>query len=265
MKNIVLSFDDSRGDFYTNVFTLLKKYQVPATLNVVTDFIENPEHYHFISAGNKAMTIAQVQECAQSGLVEIASHGHTHKNTGQDILDSIAVLEQWGGVINGKIGFASPGSKTFYANRSDKGVWQLVQQGTLSYVRTGINSRREGKVFAALRGLDSMIHSKHLFCYLNKRTIINHPKEPFLLSTTIHSYTRLRQIAYFIEKMPDGAAAILMFHSVLKKGEAGYGADQFYYNYDQFEDLLKSLSTNNSVRVLTTMEYVSEHFAEKNK
>ena len=33
MPQISLSFDDSRRDFYTNVFPLLKKYNVPAILN----------------------------------------------------------------------------------------------------------------------------------------------------------------------------------------------------------------------------------------
>src|SRR3989344_6080806 len=39
LKNCVaITFDDGYQDFYTNVFPLLKKYSIPATVFVVTDF-----------------------------------------------------------------------------------------------------------------------------------------------------------------------------------------------------------------------------------
>lgn len=40
MKYITLSFDDGRKDFFTNALPVLKKYNLPATLNVITDFWE---------------------------------------------------------------------------------------------------------------------------------------------------------------------------------------------------------------------------------
>lgn len=89
MKTVILSFDDSRLDFYTNVFPLLKEYDIPATLNVITDFVNHPQNYSFPSGNDEAMTTDQLKECAASGLVELACHGHTHKNTKDDIVDNI--------------------------------------------------------------------------------------------------------------------------------------------------------------------------------
>lgn len=40
-KVVWLTFDDSLRDFYTNAFPLLQKYQMKATNNVITGFVEN--------------------------------------------------------------------------------------------------------------------------------------------------------------------------------------------------------------------------------
>ena len=93
MPNLSLSFDDSRKDFYTNVFPLLKRYNIPATLNVITARILKTE------LGDDSltyMTIPEVKECADSGLVEIASHSANHKNEANDCLLSIMDLKSWG-------------------------------------------------------------------------------------------------------------------------------------------------------------------------
>lgn len=67
-KSVVLTFDDGYEDFYTNVFPLLKKYHMRATLYVIYDFI-----------GRRGfVTKEQVQELIDSNLVEIGSHTFDH-------------------------------------------------------------------------------------------------------------------------------------------------------------------------------------------
>jgi len=39
-KNIVLSFDDGRKDFYEYALPILKKYNLVATLNVTTGYVD---------------------------------------------------------------------------------------------------------------------------------------------------------------------------------------------------------------------------------
>lgn len=67
-KSVVLSFDDGYEDFYTDVFPLLKKYHMRATLYVIYNFIGRPGF----------VTKEQVAELHDSGLVEIGSHTFDH-------------------------------------------------------------------------------------------------------------------------------------------------------------------------------------------
>lgn len=143
-------------------------------------------------------------------------------------------------------------------NKNANGVWDLVEQGKLSYIRSGIRIRREGLVYTMFSVLDSKLHSNLLFWYLNKRTI--NPAKlqiPFLNSTTVHSYTKTKQIKNFIKKIPDGASVILMFHSVKKHGEKGYGVDKFYYDYDKFRDILIFLKESSDIKVEKTIDFVN--------
>jgi peptidoglycan/xylan/chitin deacetylase (PgdA/CDA1 family) len=69
-QSAVLSFDDGYEDFYTNVFPLLKKYHIRATLYIVNHFI-----------GRKGFLNAkQIKEMIASNLVEIGSHTLDHAN-----------------------------------------------------------------------------------------------------------------------------------------------------------------------------------------
>jgi peptidoglycan/xylan/chitin deacetylase (PgdA/CDA1 family) len=84
-KRIVLTFDDGYEDFYTEVFPLLQKYQVKATLFVINDFLGKPGY----------LTGEQVKEIAASGLVEIGAHTMHHQNlTYLSLKDAEAEIEQ---------------------------------------------------------------------------------------------------------------------------------------------------------------------------
>ncbi len=69
-RPVILTFDDGYADFYTDVFPILKKYNVAATEYVVSGFLDTPNY----------MTTEQVKEIAQSGLVEIGAHTVHHLN-----------------------------------------------------------------------------------------------------------------------------------------------------------------------------------------
>jgi len=71
-KPVLLTFDDGYISFYNEVFPLLKKYQFPAALAVVTSWLE----------GRKPPDVGplvnwqQIREMEASGLVAVASHSH---------------------------------------------------------------------------------------------------------------------------------------------------------------------------------------------
>lgn len=257
MKKIVLSFDDSREDFYTRVFPLLKKYNMPATLNVISGFVNGTAKMNMPSADNKAMTKEQVVECQQSGLVEIACHGAVHDNTKEGVLQNIEDMKAWGVNVEG-VGFASPTSILTKDNIHATGIDSLVENGTLSYVRSGIRTRREGLVYSAFTLLDSKIHSGCLFYHLNKRCIIGNDCPTILPSVAINCYHTLAQVRKLIAKMHDGEAVILNFHSVLQKGDTGYGKDKFCWDERRFEELIKELNTDISLNVVTTKDLLKK-------
>ncbi|MCX6816846.1 MAG: polysaccharide deacetylase family protein [Candidatus Beckwithbacteria bacterium] len=91
-KPIILTFDDGYEDFYTVVLPILTKHNVKATVYIVPGFLDKLN----------AMTSKQIQEVANSGLVEIASHTVHHINlkyesakiAEAEIIDSKNKLEQ---------------------------------------------------------------------------------------------------------------------------------------------------------------------------
>lgn len=90
-KPIILSFDDGYGDFYTDIFPILKKYHIKAVAYIVPGFLDKLNY----------MSWNQVKEVEQSGFVEIGAHTMHHlalkglsEDTAQnEIVDSKRVLE----------------------------------------------------------------------------------------------------------------------------------------------------------------------------
>ena len=68
-KSVVITLDDGWRSIYDIAFPILKKYGIPATLFVYTDFI----------GGGKAMSWAQVKELSENG-IDIQCQTRTHRN-----------------------------------------------------------------------------------------------------------------------------------------------------------------------------------------
>lgn len=67
-KPIILTFDDGYGDFYTDVFPLLKKYNAKAVAYIIPGVLDKLNY----------MTSSQAAEVAKSNLVEIGAHTVHH-------------------------------------------------------------------------------------------------------------------------------------------------------------------------------------------
>jgi peptidoglycan/xylan/chitin deacetylase (PgdA/CDA1 family) len=78
-KPIILTFDDGYKDFYTDVFPILKKYDVPATAYVISHFLGKPNY----------MSAEDITEIAASGLVEIAGHTQDHQDLRHKLPDTL--------------------------------------------------------------------------------------------------------------------------------------------------------------------------------
>ena len=102
-RSVVLVADDGHKSVYTDLFPLIKKYQIPVTLFIYPSAISNPSAPY-------AMTWEQLAEMKASGLVDIQSHTFWHPNfkiekkrlapaayekfTQDQLVKSKAVLEQ---------------------------------------------------------------------------------------------------------------------------------------------------------------------------
>lgn len=81
VRPVLLTFDDGYLSFYTDIFPLLKAYNYPAVMALVTSWLEIPQG-KTVPFGptptprSNFLTWAQAKEMVQSGLVELASHTH---------------------------------------------------------------------------------------------------------------------------------------------------------------------------------------------
>ena len=67
-KTVIMSFDDGYLDNYTEVFPIIKEYNVKITIFMISNYVGCPEY----------MTEDMLKEMASSGLVSIQSHTATH-------------------------------------------------------------------------------------------------------------------------------------------------------------------------------------------
>ncbi len=112
-NNVCLTFDDATFDFFISIYPLLKKLNLKAVLAVPTAF---PLDECFLSDKERLDLVAgvsfsgqnnrreafcswnELKQLAQSPLIHIASHSHTHQkspnNIQEEIIHSKAILEK---------------------------------------------------------------------------------------------------------------------------------------------------------------------------
>lgn len=80
--SVVITFDDGYEDNFLNAYPILKKYNLPATIFLTSDFILNgvdiaknwPDY-----KGLRPLQIEQVKEMDISNVINFGSHGKTHR------------------------------------------------------------------------------------------------------------------------------------------------------------------------------------------
>ncbi|MBR4099643.1 MAG: polysaccharide deacetylase family protein [Clostridia bacterium] len=239
---ITLSIDDGRKDAFRLVNEVLNVYNIPATFNIISGYIDVD------CVGNKStMTLDELKEISKNPLVEIAAHGYLHKNDEEDIIKGKDKLYEWLGLKDDTIGFASPGSgmdKDYICENQER-----LQNLGFSYIRTGFvkEGRNVEEVLAYsdtadVNGIDELYYQFSNMC-------IN--SVPILCKTTAKSMKKMVDLA-----AREKACLTLMFHSVRKKGEYD-PEDLWTYDYDKFVEFIKYLSQkrdNGEIEILTTKD-----------
>ena len=77
-KAVLLTFDDGFRSVYTHVFPLLKLFEYPAVVSIVTSWIsgESQPNDDAYASTSEFATWEELREMQESGLIEIASHSH---------------------------------------------------------------------------------------------------------------------------------------------------------------------------------------------
>ncbi len=91
-KPVALTFDDCFMFFYNNAFPLLKKYNLKASIYIITNYINGPNY----------LTTEQLKEMKESGIIDIQSHTLTHpkltniklEQAEKEIIDSKKALKE---------------------------------------------------------------------------------------------------------------------------------------------------------------------------
>ena len=101
-RPVILTFDDSFTDFYTNAMPILQKYEFPATLYIPTSFVGTTSRWlDDIGEGHRSILgWGQLREIADS-MIECGAHSQTHADLDtvsyaqarQEIFESKAILE----------------------------------------------------------------------------------------------------------------------------------------------------------------------------
>lgn len=248
---IAFSFDDGRLDNYTIARPILKKYRLPATFNITTDYIRNRIDREFFQFP-EPMTVQMVREIFSDGLFEIAGHGCQHINTREDIVKGIEDLRLMLGTdmltANGN-GFASPGSDL--TESMHKEMRTVFDANNIKYVRISCryNSFKSLKVYC--RKISRIVKWPWLYRIAYQDTLMDRAEEGVIYSIPVLSSVTPSQLLSVVKlAVKQKKACVLMFHSILPKTSIRNTWD---YPSESFEKLCQQLSTMQEKDLLTVL------------
>ena len=235
----VISIDDGNFEDYRVFSEVLKKYNIPATFNIVSGRLDN----------EGSLTTENLKTMFNDPLIEIAAHGYSHKNDDEDIIKDIDTLSKILGTDLKPIGFASPGSQMkndFIVENKER----LKALG-LSYVRTSNNpypTKRHTDIGKGLNAPEYVINNvKQLVFetdYCVNSTVVLH-------DTDVEDLKKLIDLT-----VKEKACMVFMFHHTKKSDENDYDS---LWNYDfyKFKEFVEYLSKS-AIEVKTTRDVFSE-------
>ncbi len=248
---VVISVDDGRKDAYPLFKEILQKYSIPATFNIVTAWID----------ADGSITRGELEEMSRSPLVEIAAHGHSHKNTDEDIVKGKDLLCEWLG-IDGKLGFASPGSgmKTAFVRENSA---KFDAMGFL-YIRSAGTDDAPTEKHLAVR---SRAVERGFDGYVVKNTaeLVYEFSGKFVNSVVVcneHTAGQLKALTEFA--IEENACVVFMFHSVVKADAENHG-NIWSYDFDKFNEFAEYLCqkrADGALDIMTTAEAYLRGLAE---
>lgn len=256
---IGLSFDDARADTFLNGYPILKKYNLPATFNITTGFVKG-ECRDFVPNWVKPMTVDMVKKLYADSEVEIAGHGYNHQNDISDIqkgIDELCKILGTDNLSKGTNGFASPGSGL------TPEVFQQMKHSSnahpISYARMSLRNQSNIMLKTISRKISRIIPAPFFYRYAYQDTLMDTAPDGVLYSIPVLSSVTVNQLKAILSKaIKTKKACILMFHSIVEKGNA---RDNWEYETDKFDALcrfLKDKQAEGLLRVETSLNIVQQ-------
>lgn len=251
---VTISLDDGRRDSFDYARTLLKQYEIPATINIVTQYVRDGKLDDTLP--EPPMSVGQVRILAEDPLFEVAAHGHAHRNDWEDIALGRSELLEWlGKAEETRLGFASPGSgmtgEFIRENQS------RLRECGFHYVRTGLSIQSRCGLRLLARKAARIIHSRHLYATAYADTLQSDMRDMTVYAVPVLRDTRLQQLLYLVDRAIERQqCCTLLFHSIVPRGERVV-CPVWSWEAERFEALLRALDAKRragSLRLMTTMQ-----------
>ena len=237
---VSLSFDDGRKDTYDYAYRILRKYDLNATVHVITGYVDHTWNPSYLASSYAPCSRSDLKEMSKHG-IEISAHGDTHTTDYNDLKKCISKLEKWR-LVNGNCGFAVPFS-------NEKGLidstFNKYCKDNIKYIRVGKNLE-ELSFIKKCEYLLYQITKIDIFYKLYNRININkfsNMNKMHLTSIGIKKNDKLSSIKKLItSNINKDNYIILMFHSIQPKENCYYNKDVWVWDEEKFDLLCKYLS-----------------------
>lgn len=235
---VSFSFDDGRIDNYSIAYPILKHYQLPATFNITTGYVEGKFQKGRLTYAD-AMNMQMVAELFRDPLMEIAGHGYWHMNTVEDIVQGVTELKRHLNASDGTInGFASPGTGLtmgYYREHQQ----ELVGHG-IEYVRLSLRYLSNTRIKTFIRKLSRVLPFPVLYRLAYQDTLMDTVENGIVYSVPVLSSISFAQLKSLISyAIKHKKACILMLHSIVEDGKV---RDNWDYEKSKLESLCNYLS-----------------------
>lgn len=240
MLRVILSFDDGRKDNYRAATEIMKPLNIPATFNITTGYVLNEIEDNDKPGPHKPMDLEELRSLAACDLFEIAGHGFTHDNDIDNLVSGVLRLKELlpGVEISG---IASPHSE-FDLSEINKAK-MIFKEKDIQYLRISNDYSKMGRIKIWIRRFNRILHLPLLYSWVNKDSI-EYGGDFLLHSFPVIRDNKIQEVKGLISKLINNSdkdqVCILMFHSILNRGEPYY-EDLFSWDYESFEALCKYL------------------------
>lgn len=256
MTNIVLSFDDGRGDNKDIIHDILVPLSIPATFNITTGYVDGTCPEELLPSNKSPLTIEDVKKIASNPIFEIALHGNNHLNTIDDIFSGKDKLKKWLNLSTDfQFGLASPNSglspKVFNSDSYKR------LRDSIAYMRVSyrISSLEKYRVFC--RKAARVLHFPLLYKEAYKETLMDAFDDRLLYSVPVMKDISFREIKSLVEyAIKSNKSLILMFHSVKDDVKQD---DNWTWGKEKFSSLCRYLAQNrddDKLNICTSMELI---------